>query len=117
MPIYLYEHPKTKEVKEIIQTMSEDHKYFEDGVEWKRIFVNPTVAIDTKIDPNNARDFVEKTKKKNMSIGNMWEESARLSEKRGGDGNDPVKQKAIDAYEKKTKKKHPSKMKQGTIEI
>lgn len=98
--------------------MNDVHEYSEDGVKWERIFTLPEAAIDTKFDPNDNVGFIEKSKKKNMSIGAMWDESARLSEKRAKHGGiDPIKEKAITDYEKKTKKKHPSKTKGGIVEI
>lgn len=118
MPLYLYQNPKTGEVEEVIQKMNDEHTFFKNGVQWHRIFTKPTASIDTRIDPNNPRDFIEKTKKKNMSIGNMWDESANLSEKRSkATGRDEIKEKEIQKYETKTKKKHPSKTQGGIIEI
>ena len=117
MPLYIFQHPKTKKIKEVIQKMTEEHIYEENGVKWNRIFTNPTTSIDTQIDPNSSRDFIEKTKKKNYSIGDMWDESAVLSEKRAKRmGHDPIKEKEIANYEKKCKTIHPSKIKKE-IEI
>jgi hypothetical protein len=108
MPIYLFQHPKTKEVKEIIQRMSESHTYNDKGVEWERVFTKPQAAFNTQISATNRQEFVEKTRGKNYSVGQMWDMSAELSEKRGGtSGQDEVKAKAEQAYEKKTQKKHP----------
>ena len=40
MPIYIYQNPITEEVIEVVQSMSEDHIYFdESGLKWKRVFV------------------------------------------------------------------------------
>jgi hypothetical protein len=110
MPIYIYEHPTTKEVKEIVQSMTEAHEYSEGEVKWNRIFVNPTAKIDTNIDPFSKEAFVKKTgEMKGLTIGQMWDMSSELSDKRANkrDGTDPVKEQAIKAYEKKTKKSHP----------
>lgn len=112
MPIYLFENPKTKEVIEVVQRMNEEHIYIVKGVKWNRVFTKPSASIDTQIDPNSSRDFIEKTKNKNYSIGALWDKSAELSEKRAKvDGIDPIKEKEIKKYEDKTKKKHPSKIK------
>lgn len=116
MPIYLYENPKTKEVKEVLQGMNDVHEYSENGVKWNRIFTKPTASIDTQLNPNSAADFVNSTKNKNYSIGDLWDKSAELSEKRGGK-EDKLKQKALDDYKKKTGKHHPSENKTGVIEI
>lgn len=117
MPIYIYQHPKTEEVIEIIQGMNDTHEYIKDGVKWTRIFTKPQATIDTQINPNSANDFVNNTKNKNYSIGDLWDKSAELSEKRAKGGQDPIKQKTIDIYEKKTKKLHPSKTSGGVVEI
>lgn len=116
MPFYIYQNEKTGEVKEILQGMNDEHSYSENGVKWIRIFTKPNAAIDTQINPNSAADFVNNTKTKNYSIGDLWDKSAELSERRGGK-EDKVKQQALDSYKKKTGKRHPSENKTGTIEI
>ena len=107
MPYYLYQ-SKNGEIKEILQKMSEEHVYIENGEKWARIFSIPTASIDTKFNAFSDRDFVEKSKKKNMSVGSMWDESKIQSEKRANIlGKDPIKEKAENDYTKKTTKKHP----------
>lgn len=108
MPLYLYSHPETGETKEIIQSMKEDHVYFEDGIQWKRIFTVPTASIDTKIDPFSQRQFIEKTGNKKGTVGNMMDLSAELSQKREqlNGKEDPIKRKHFSDYEKKVGKKH-----------
>jgi hypothetical protein len=110
MPIYLYQHPETEKITEIYQSMVEEHVYIDsDGVKWNRIFTKPQASIDTQIDPNSSRDFVEKTRNKKGTIGEMWDKSAELSEKRARmAGHDPVKEKAQESYTKRTGKEHPS---------
>ena len=117
MGLYIFQHPQTKEIKEVFQHMKEDHIFEQDGVRWDRIFTIPQTSIDTQINPHSSRDFIEKTKKKNYSIGDMWDESSRLSEKRAKvSGRDEVKQKTIDDYCHKTKgKKHPGIKKENTV--
>ena len=66
MAVYLYKNPKTGEVKEVIQRMTEKHSYTQDGVEWERVFISPQTSVDTKIDLMNSQDFVEKTGRKNQ---------------------------------------------------
>lgn len=95
--------------------MTEPHVYSEPGKhgdKWVRVFVNPQMAIDVKIDPFSQKDFVDKTgKKRGGTIGDLMDASAQLSQQRERIlGQDPVKEKAIDAYERKTHKKHPSKI-------
>jgi hypothetical protein len=41
MPLYTFQHPKTKEVIEITQSMTEKHIYVDsEGVEWSRVWDN-----------------------------------------------------------------------------
>jgi hypothetical protein len=111
MPIYLYENPKTGEIKEIIQRMDEQHIYSEDNLEWKRVFSVPNANIDTvsNINPFSKQDFIKKTAKTGMTMGDMWDLSGELSRKREKKrGKDPVKEQTVKAYERKTGgKAHP----------
>lgn len=108
MPIYIYHNEETGETKEIVQSMKEDHVYFEDGIQWKRVFTVPTASIDTKIDPFSQKQFVEKTGNKKGTMGNIMDLSAELSQKReqSNGKEDPVKRKHFSDYEKKVGKKH-----------
>lgn len=100
--VYLYRNPETGEVKEVTQKMSEVHVYSEDGVLWDRIFLAPKIAIDTKINPFSQRDFTEKTGRKRGTVGDLWDKSAELSEKRKQvAGRDEVKEKAYKDYSEK----------------
>ena len=112
MPLYLFEDKKTGEIREVIQRMSEPHIYKAKGRWWARVFVNPQVSIDVKIDPFSQKEFTQKTAtKKGVTIGQMMDYSAELSEKRARvAGEDPIKAKVIDNYERRTHKKHPSKI-------
>lgn len=60
----------------------------------------------TKIDPYSQSDFVKATDKK-MTMGEMWDLSKELSEKRASkDGIDAVKEKNMREYERKNGVKH-----------
>lgn len=107
MPIYLYSHPKTGEVKEVHQTMKEEHVFFDEkGVEWKRVFCIPQMNMDTKLDPNSIEDFVRYTGARKGTLGEMQDLSAELSKARADkNGNtDPVKESFLDQQEKNTGK-------------
>lgn len=119
MPVYIFQHPNTQEVKEIVQGMNEPHVYVDKkGVKWDRIFTKPQAALDTKINAHSVEDFKNKTRNKNYTLGQMWDTSAELSEKRGGaSGQDEIRQKAEDAYEKKTGKIHPQSKKRQQKEF
>lgn len=110
MPQYLFENPKTGEVKEVIQTMSEPHVYSEDGIEWARVWTVPQGAIDVKIDPFNQRQFMDKTGANKGKLGEVWDRSAEMSERRADQagGIDPVKEKYYKNYSAKRQgKPHP----------
>lgn len=91
MPYYLFSHPETEEVCEIFFHMNDEKVYIdENGLKWKREFVVPQASIDANIDPYSSRAFVEKTKKAG-TVGELFDLSKEMSEKRGGKKNDPIK--------------------------
>ena len=109
MAIYIYKHPETREHKEVIQGMNEEHTYIdESGLKWKRVFTSPHASIDTKDDAWDHNSFVEKTGKMKGTVGDVLDYSSELSAKRAeaNGGEDPVKRKHFDNYEKRTGKKH-----------
>jgi hypothetical protein len=99
MPIYLYQCPYTEQVKEVYQSMNEDHRYSEDDVEWNRIFTVPQAQIDGKINCWSVNKFVEKTSKPD-TYGALIERSSELSQKRAeqNGGVDPIRAKAEKDY-------------------
>ena len=104
MPTYLFRNPKTGEIKEITLGINEEKNYSEKGLSWERVFTIPNASIDIKINEFSERDFLEKTNKKNYSLGEMWDTSKELSEKREKvQGKDSVKEKALENYSKKRK--------------
>lgn len=110
MPLYIYEHPKTGEIKEIIQTMTEKHEFSQAGVRWRRVFSNPNATIDSaaSVDPFDRKAFIKYTAKKGMTVGDMWDESKRMSQKREAKvGKDFVKVNAENEYKHRTGKAHP----------
>lgn len=110
MPVYQYQHPEHPIVIEVVQSMKERHVYIDDeGVEWRRVFTVPQASQNTKIDAFSSDEFVLKTKEKGMTIGQLWDESKVLSEKRAKvGGKDPVKEKYFKNYKKRRRGiKHP----------
>lgn len=111
MPEYLYQHPKTGEVKSIIQSIHEKHEFVdEQGVVWSRIFTVPQMSIDTKMDAStDTKTFARLTGNKRGSLGDLFDQSKELSEARKKMyGKDPVKKKYWENWSKKRKgKKHP----------
>lgn len=107
--IYLYEHPITKEVKEIFQGINDTHIYVdESGTQWNRVFTVPCANVDTEIDAFSQQQFVEKTGKKKGTVGDLMDKSRELSEKRRKSrGEDPVAKKFFENYAKERNgKKH-----------
>lgn len=118
MPIYLFCNPKTKEVKSIYQDMNAEHTYFEDGVKLERIYTVPNAAIDSKIDPFSSQKFVEKTGTMKGTLGEIWDYSKELSDKRAKstNGQDDVRTKAENKYSKKRRgMKYKEKMKPSEV--
>jgi|TARA_R110000772_G_scaffold2302_2_gene7937 hypothetical protein len=118
MPIYIYKSPNGEEYKEVVQTMAEDHVYFDsEGLKWKRVFTVPNASIDTSVDPYSSREFVEKTSNKKGTYGDMMDYSQELSHTRAekNGGIDPVKEKYYKDYSKKRNgAKHFDQMKTET---
>lgn len=99
MPEYLYEDPDTGKIVTVIQGINEEHKYQEDGKEFNRIFTLPNTSIDTQIDPFNKSDFLNKTRGKKGSYGDLWDASKEASQKREEKlGSDPIKKKHFKKY-------------------
>lgn len=111
MPFYIYEHPKTKKIKEVMQGMNEVHEYVDDkGVKWNRVFTKPQAAVGTQNDPFNQQQFIDKTGANNGIVGDLWSRAEEMSHKRAAQagGVDPVREKYLANYKKKRKgKPHP----------
>lgn len=102
MPIYLYQHPKTKEIKSIFQKMLDEHVYSEDGIEWNRVFTLPMASVGTKVDPFSSKQFIEQSAAKKGTIGDLIDQSRELSAKREKViGTDPLKEKYLKNWSKK----------------
>ena len=105
MPIYIYQHPKTLKTIEIHQSIKATHEYIDDhGVKWNRIFTTP--ELNTGGSPQahwNEKDFSEYTGKRKGTMGDLWDQSAELSEKRKKIyvGKDPIKEKYKKDWSKK----------------
>ena len=80
MPLYLYENKETGEVVEVLQGMNELHQY--NGIDnrekglWRRVYVNPALSFDTKVDAFDSKSFVSSTVNKNDTYGDLFERSA-----------------------------------------
>jgi hypothetical protein len=107
MPLYVFEHPETKEKVEVIQKMNEDHSYVDkNGVKWNRVFQIPNASIDTGVD-GSKESFMNYTANKKGTIGDLWDASREASEKRVKQhGYDPVKKEHFQKFEKEKGIKH-----------
>jgi hypothetical protein len=119
MPIYLYKNIETGEVVEVVQTMTEKHEYSgingdEKGL-WRRVFVNPSLSTDTKVDPFDQKSFVKSTVGKNDTFGDLQNRAKEASELRAQRrGFDPVKEAHYKKYsEERGGKIHPEKQKEN----
>jgi hypothetical protein len=111
MPEYLYQHPKNGKVISLIQSVHDKHEYIDkSGLKWNRVFTVPEVNTEPALKATaSAKEFSEYVSKKKGSVGDLWDRSAELSEKREKIyGVDPVKKKYFENWSKKRKgKKHP----------
>ncbi len=75
-----------------------------DGQKWKRGLVTSQLAMAglKPVDPHSAKDFVRKTGQMKGNLGELWDASKELSEKRAAkEGTDPVKEKYYKDYSRK----------------
>ena len=102
MPNYSFRHPDTGEYKEIFFHMNDEPKTHidQEGTEWQRVFDSPQLNTVGSLDPWDSNDFVNKTRDKKGSYGDLLDASTEMSEKRAEQrgGIDPIKQKAYDNY-------------------
>ena len=109
MPVYQFSHPEHPVIIDVVQSMKEPHVYIDDeGLEWRRVWSAPQASFDTRIDPHNKKKYMNKDHGK-RTLGEMWDESTELSQKRAdkNGGVDPVKEKYEAEYtDKRQGKKH-----------
>jgi hypothetical protein len=108
--LYIFKHPKKDLYVEVQQGMNEEHVYSDSsGVKWERVYTNPQISVNDRIDPFSANDFTRVTGKQRGTYGDVLDRSRELSEKREKiAGVDPVKQKYFEDYSKKRRGKvHP----------
>jgi hypothetical protein len=103
MPLYLFKNPNNGKTISVFQTMNEDHTYSDNGIKYERVFTVPNAQIDTEFDINSSSKFIEKTGKMKGTLGEIWDYSQELSDKRATkyDGVDPLRKKAEEKYSKK----------------
>lgn len=110
MPYYEFINENTGEVIELFFHMNDKKFYIDkDGYEWVRQLSVPNASVDTKIDCNSSHDFIDKTKNKKGTIGDLWDRSKELSDKRNSKyGKDKILEKHYEKYAKERNgKDHP----------
>jgi hypothetical protein len=112
MPQYLYQHPKSKKVIELIQSVHDNHEYIDsDGLKWNRVYTAPELNTEGSLKADcTAKQFDDYTGRKKGTIGDLWDRSAELSDKRKKIyGEDPVKKDYLKSWKSKRKnKRHPT---------
>ena len=114
MGFYIYSNPQNpSEIIEIIQSVNDKHVFIKDNVKWNRVWTNPQIGADTKIDPFNSKAFVNKTGKNPGKLGDILDQSKEMSLRRESHlGYDPLKEKYYNKYSGVRKGKlHPDKKK------
>ncbi len=106
-PQYDYSHPETKEIVTRFQSVDDVHECIIGGVKYDRVWTVPQIAMDTKIDPNNPKQFLAKTDKPGK-LGDLWDRASDLSQERAekNGGIDPLTNKKPPESRAK-KKKNP----------
>jgi hypothetical protein len=84
MPLYTYIHPETEETIDVVQSVHDKHIYIDaKGIEWKRVFTAPEVNTQGNLKADcTPKQFSEFTKNKKGTLGDMFDRSAELSEKK-----------------------------------
>ena len=109
MPLYVFQHPQTAEIKEIFFHMNDEKQYTDGrGVEWNRVFTSSQLSMDTQLDPYSSKDFLNKTSSEG-TMGDLWDRSSDLHHKRvEKEGVDPLRKKYFKQYSKaRNGAKHP----------
>jgi len=109
MPLFLFKNSDTNEVREIFFKMNDDKVYNgEDGTEigkWSRRWTKPNASVNSlsNTNPFDTRAHVEKTGQMKGSLGDLFNISKEMSERRQDKigGEDPVKRKFFEDYKQK----------------
>ncbi len=117
MPNYSFENLKTKEIKVFFFPLDNHPTWNEvreiEGQKWKRIMEERApLGIIKNSTPSSSQEFLDETKRKKGTVGDLIERSAELSEQRAKQsptGRDPTRDKYLDNWSKKRGgiRKHP----------
>jgi|TARA_B100000085_G_C18563135_1_gene520418 AMMECR1 domain-containing protein len=119
MPFYLYQHPKTEQIIEVMQSCKDKHEFIDsEGVQWNRVWTVPNASVDNCND-GTEEGFMRYTQDKAGTIGDLWDASKESSEKRKQRyGEDKVQQKFFKDYSQKRKGlKHEKERGNGDITL
>jgi hypothetical protein len=116
MPIYLFENPEDEnDIREVIMSVHDKHELIVDGVKWGRVWTNPLMSVDAKLNPNDPQSFVKYTNSRKGSYGELLDLSKELTQQRKDKnaGYDPVEQEMFANYSKtRAGRQHPEQKKQ-----
>lgn len=99
MPEYFF--TDGSKIVSVIQKMRDPHIYKENEKEFERIWQIPRAAKDTRWNSLDSKDFINKTREKKGSLGDLWNKSKELSEIREKEcGKDFVKEKTREQIRK-----------------
>lgn len=114
MPVHEFVNESTGKTVEVYVPInaptSEHHTQMIEGVAYKRVYSAPLAAVDTSHGDATKEDFKRlTTNKKGLTVGQMWEMSAEMSQHRAdkNGGVDTVKESFYKNYEKEVGKPHP----------
>ena len=110
MPLYEYTNDETGDIISIVQSMNDVHEYIDEtGKKWRRVFTVPQMGVDTKFDEWDSKSFAEKSGKKIGTLGNLFDQSQELSNKREKSaGVDPLKESHLKKWKERRRRKDGS---------
>lgn len=114
MPVYDYHHEESgKTISVFVPLSATDQERAqqmgEDGNVYRRVYAAPLAAQNMLHGDSTIADFRRATTdKRNLSVGEAWDISREMSERRAAKngGVDPKKEQFYRDYEKRTKSKH-----------
>ena len=123
MPVYDFQHARSGEIISVYVSAKApaiERKQQKRGRKvFKRVWTAPLAAqnMGVKLGDGTKEDFSRVTTgKKGIKVGDLWEVSKEMSEKRAQrHGKDPVQEAQYAQYEKETGEKHPDAVKRDRI--
>lgn len=117
MPLYSFQASDGEAISVVMDTKQPPESYrvqYKNGKSYKRVYDAPRISIDSRPGVSES-DFTRATSGKKMTIGQMQDLSKEMHEKRAEkEGQDPVKEKFYQNYEKQMGQKHSNVIKKQT---